>query len=240
MKTNNLETYIVKSKKEESSEIFTFSLTTHEKNENPSFIAGQYINIYFPETDTPEGKSYSISSSPNESKSTFSITVRAIGEFSNKICSLKEGDTISGSLPYGFFGIEKEDSDIVMLASGIGITPFRSMILDVSNKNSSRKRKISLFHSIRKSSDAIFKEDFEKLENVSVHYFVTQEESSNIPDAINRRIKTEDVLEKINKDNLENTEFLICGSISFTRDMWKSLKEAGVSEDQILTEAFFS
>ncbi len=37
----------------------------------------------------------------------------------------------------------------------------------------------------------------------------------------------------------EKTEFLICGGIAFTRDIWKSLKLNGISEDRIYTEAFF-
>jgi ferredoxin-NADP reductase len=38
---------------------------------------------------------------------------------------------------------------------------------------------------------------------------------------------------------MDKTEILICGSIQFTRDVWKGLKNTGLSEDIIYTEAFF-
>ncbi|MEX2013913.1 MAG: FAD-dependent oxidoreductase [Parcubacteria group bacterium] len=234
---NETERYIVVSKTEEGPNIVTLTVTCADGS-MPVFTAGQYINIYFPELDTPEGKAYSISSAPHEPA--FSITVRGIGEFSNRLCALSTGDTISASLPYGFFCPESGESDIVMLAAGIGITPFRSMIRDIAHHNP--KRRIYLFHSIRTSSDAIFQKELtdlkDKLSHLSVSYFVTRESKSSIPAAFGRRVVADDILSQA--VDVENTEFLMCGSIPFTRDMWRALRHAGVSEDRMYTEAFFS
>jgi ferredoxin-NADP reductase len=51
------------------------------------------------------------------------------------------------------------------------------------------------------------------------------------------RIKVTDILEET-KD-IKDKEFLICGGIPFVRDFWKGLKEGGVPEETICTEAFF-
>lgn len=214
--------------------------TLHLSGENgaiPAFSPGQFITVYFPELGTPEGKAYSISSAPGEE--TFSITVRAIGEFSNRLCGMGVGDQLEASLPYGHFSIEREDSDVVMLASGIGVTPFRSMIFSVLRVNSSRR--ITLLHSVRTVEDAIFKKEFELLTKdhprLALSYFVTRGE---VPPAtaLARRMIAGDAL--MHAPEIENTEFLICGSIPFTRDMWKALRASGVSEDFLYTEAFFS
>ena len=103
------------------------------------YIAGQYITVYISESNTLEGKAYSISSAPSEKNIT--VTVKAVGEFSNKLTSLKIGDSVSASLPYGYFCVESEDTPMVMIAGGIGITPLRSMIFDSVTKNANRKIK---------------------------------------------------------------------------------------------------
>lgn len=209
-----------------------------EKGGVPEFLPGQFINVYFPETNTPEGKAYSISSSPDEKS--FSITVRSLGEFSNRLCGMEAGDTFEASLPYGFFRPEREDSPLVLLASGIGITPFRSIIRTAAEKFPARR--IALFHSVRTLEDAIFRGEFENMKTTMPHfslsYFVTREDVPLSAGLIARRMTSADILDAA--PATPNAEFLLCGSIPFTRDMWRSLKHAGVSEDAMYTEAFFS
>jgi ferredoxin-NADP reductase len=113
------------------------------------------------------------------------------------------------------------------------------LLKDSIYKNPSRK--VTLFHSVKNSKDAVFCEEFGKLEsefkNFSVNYFVTQEENPKINQAVKRRINFEDITPYI--IDMDKTEILICGSIQFTRDVWKGLKNTGLSEDIIYTEAFF-
>lgn len=229
--------YTVLSRVEETPDVITLNLVS--TNGSPlTFVAGQYINVYFPELNTPEGKAYSISSAPHEPS--FAITVRAIGEFSHRLHALLPGDILFGSLPYGFFYTEFEESDIVMLAAGIGIAPFRSHIRDTLARNPARR--ITLMHSIRVTGDALFLGELnelkQRLPHFSLVHFVTREERPELPGAIPRRMAAADVIERTAAP--ASTEFLICGSIPFTRDMWRSLRHAGISEDHMYTEAFFS
>jgi 3-ketosteroid 9alpha-monooxygenase subunit B len=218
MKTIQRQQYKVIRKRQEAVNVFTLELVSS----NPfTFVPGQYITVYFPDSGTPEGKSYSLSSAPHEEN--FSITVKSMGEFSSRLCSLEKGDVIEASLPYGFFYSESDGNDKVLLASGIGIAPFRSMVL-------SSDQKIVLHHSIKTKDAAIFKKEFEKLKNVEPHFYFTQEGSP--------RINPRDVVR--NLPDLKSPEFYICGSISFVRDMWNGLKKEGVPEEMIFTEAFFS
>jgi len=213
-------------------------MLTKEDGTVPPFVPGQYVNIFFPETRTSEGKAYSISSAPSES--TLSITVRAIGEFSNRLCSMRPGDTVRASLPYGFFYPEADDSELVMLAAGIGIAPFRSMIRHIAKYTLSRR--LALFHSVRTLSDAIFLEECtelrQKFPNFSLTHFVTRDAEVQNEYVIPHRIEPTDILSRVS--DVSRAEFLICGSISFTRDMWRGLRKAGVNEEKLYTEAFFS
>lgn len=233
--------YIVVNKIQETHDVVTLQLK--KDNGMPLlFVPGQFITVYFPEIGTPEGKSYSISSAPHEEY--FSITVKDMGEFSHKLSILESGDIIEATQPYGFFFSESKENDMVILAAGIGIAPFRGMILQSFKDNPLRK--IMLNYSNRTNADIVFRKELDRLaserKNFRIDYFITREEQ-------NTSISTKDafIFDHIRPDkivrglrNEESPEFFICGSIAFVRDMWRALRENGVSEDIIYTEAFFS
>ncbi len=229
-------TYIVQSNTIETHDTHTLELSLSDGT-LPTYVPGQFLTIYFPTSGTPEGKAYSLSSSPREEY--IRISIKRIGEFSNHLVSLKPGDMITASLPYGYFYSESETRSLVLLAGGIGIAPFRSMIVDAVKNNS--KRKIILLYSTKYAKDIVFKNELQTItstfKNIQVKYFITRE--STIPkNMISGRIDTQKILDAV--PHLSDSEFLICGSISFTRDMWKNLRQLGVSEESLYTEAFFS
>lgn len=202
----------------------------------PKFIAGQYLIVYFPDLNTPEGKAYSLSSAPHNDH--YSITVKAMGKFSNRLASMKKGDSLIVKAPYGFFYSESKESPLVLIAGGIGITPFHSMILDILKKNP--ERKIYLMYSNKTSNSIVFKKEFNYLKalhsNFKVKYFLTREEETP-PHIICGRMTAKTILAVAKP--IADTEFLICGSIAFTRDLWRDLCSSGIPEESILTEAFF-
>lgn len=220
MKTTSRLKFKVIGKKQETPLITTLQLDTTD-GKPLSYIPGQYITVYFPNSGTPEGKAYSLSSSPHEKHA--SITIKKIGEFSSRLSALEPGDTIEASLPYGFFYSESRESDMVLIAAGIGIAPFRSMILHNPH------RKILLFYSVKKEADAIFKKEFDHIKNLNVTYYHTQEGSS--------RIDTRQLVDSL--PSLASPEFFICGGIAFVRDIWTGLRDNGVPEEMMYTEAFF-
>ncbi len=59
--------YIVRKKIAEAPDVSTLELTLVGGGV-PSFVPGQYITVYFPETGVAEGKAYSISSAPPPSR----------------------------------------------------------------------------------------------------------------------------------------------------------------------------
>jgi len=240
MREENKFTYVVTEKRPEAPGVATLSLTVPEWH-LPAFIPGQYISVYFPQAGTPEGKAYSISSAPHEGL--FNITVRGIGEFSNRLVAAKPGDTILGSQPYGYFYSEAVDTPLVLVAAGIGITPFRSITLETLKRQPGRK--LFLFHSSRSLADTVFKKEFDALAMVHPHFkrahFITRE---TVPGEhiFPERISAEKVLEIVGKPRKGEPapEYMLCGPISFTRDLWRGFRALGVPEDSLYTEAFFS
>ncbi|MCF7843321.1 FAD-dependent oxidoreductase [Candidatus Gracilibacteria bacterium] len=234
MQKNNRTNYIVKEKIVESHDVVTLKLICDAGI--PEYIAGQFITVFFDDIGNAEGKSYTISSAPSED--TLNLTVKGIGEFSNKLCSLNIGDNLEASLPYGYFYSESDNTSLIMIAGGIGVTPFRSMIADALKSNSSRK--LVLFYSNKTSSDIIFGNEFIELQKThstfDINNYLTRQDI--VPEGVKSGRITIDDIVNITKD-IKDKEFLICGSIPFVRDFWKGLKEAGIPEETIYTEAFF-
>lgn len=196
-----------------------------ESDADYSYKPGQYINIFLPNTSTSEGKSYSLSSAPREG--VLSITVKRIGEFSDYLSNLKVGEIFQATTPYGFFFTESDTSELVLISGGIGIAPFRSMIIN------SPDRPIYLFSSHKTQGDDIFGSEMRKRvqENPLFHFYETFTRTGG------ERLNAQTILSKT--EIHKTTEFFLCGSIGFVRDMWKGLVSQGIPEEVIYTEAFF-
>lgn len=196
-----------------------------------SHTAGQYITVYFDDTDVSEGKAYSLSSAPGDATS--SITVKKVGLFSGKLHALRVGDRLEISVAYGSFNAYKT-SPIVALAAGVGIGPLWSIIRDEHMRNTGRT--IRLLYSTKTTADQLFYEEMVQLSDenpaFSCTHFVTQESTMKYPQ---RRIDPAKDAALYREDHC----FYVCGSADFTRAMWHGLVNAGVPEEAISTETFF-
>ena len=224
--------YTVTAVREEAPGVRTLELAVEDST---SFHAGQFITVYFPELNVPEGKAYSLSAAPFEQRLT--ITVKAMGEFSNRLCNIHIGNSFLGSEPYGFFYSEERETPLVLLAIGIGVTPFRSLILETLQGEPDRK--LLLCYGSRTCADIIFRETWESTAKMHtsfrVVHFLSREEAEGMERG---RMSAERILPLI--EDVSNAEFMLCGSIAFVRDLWKGLCSAGVGEERIYTEAFFT
>lgn len=228
MPGHDVQEYIVLRKKQEAQAVTTLVIAFPDGS-IPVYKAGQYITVYFFDSSTPQGKSYSISSAPTEQL--FTITVKAVGEYSHRLCAMNSGDTFFGSLPKGSFYSERINTDIIMLASGTGVTPFRSMAIDMVQ--STQKRALFLFYTYRTTEDALFTEKFESIQKnyttVHIENYITGELAKP------QHIMIPDILNIV--QNNRQGEFFICGPTSFVREQRIALQSAGVLPEAIHTEA---
>lgn len=252
MQNKNRE-FILIEKKAEADEVASLFLKPVDGLDY-KFISGQYVNIK-PPKNSGHSKSYTISSSPDEKL--VRITIKRKGKVSSELIDLNIGGKLFLDGPYGYFypdlSSQSEDlnNDIVMIAGGIGITPFKSIIKDFINKN--QKVNVALFYSNKNIKDITF---FEKLNEIAknnshpsavnaragqtgikiVHLLTQDDTKNNFIKEYSRIDKN--ILKKYLK-NFENKNYFICGSIDFVNSMWKILKDEGVDELNIFTEAFF-
>ena len=210
------------------------SLYLQAEGERPAFIAGQYLTVKLPGVGPSEGKAYSISSAPHEME--VRITVRKIGDFSTALSALAVGDTLTTSAPYGFFYPEPEEEDeLIFIAGGIGITPCLSIIKDLWNAGATRR--ISLIYSNQQEEDIVFRDELAKMSDaLQVTHHVTRRPPES-GDVRAGRMTPESILSGVHDPT--TAEFFICGSMDFTKSLWKALYETGIPQHQLYTEGFF-
>jgi ferredoxin-NADP reductase len=214
-----------------------------DKNGQPvfNFRPGQYAMISYRNTkgQIEDKHAFSIASSPDKNDSIL-FGIRVQGSFTRGLLNLKVGDELNVFGPYGNFCYdENKYSDSVMIAGGIGITPFFSALNYASNLKLNNK--LSLIYSARTKNNATFYNEIKNLkdsnQNISALFSFTDEtDNSADKDIINKRIDA-----KIIKDfvgNVEGKTFFICGPGLFMAAMVANLLSLGVSRKQIKMEEF--
>ena len=143
-----------------------------EKPAGWAFKPGQFVDITLinpPETDG-EGntRGFSISSAPQEP--TIMVTTRLRSTAFKRVLktmSLQTEVKIEG--PFGNLTLHNNATrPAVLLAGGIGITPFRSIVVNAAKEK--LPHRIFLFYSNRRPEDAAFLEELQTLETQNANY----------------------------------------------------------------------
>ena len=144
-----------------------FWLKTPE-GERPAFRAGQFITMDLPigEKRLQRWRSYSIASAPADDPNTLELCiVRAPNGLASKyLCDdLQPGATLRWKGPEGTFVLpETIGTDLVMVCTGTGIAPFRSMLRDLQLSGKPH-REIHLIFGARTEADILYREEFETM-----------------------------------------------------------------------------
>lgn len=130
-----------------------------------SFAAGQAVNLTLvdpPETDAKgNSRTFSIASAPAESTLQIATRMRDTA-FKRVLGALDPGAALKLRGPMGKFTLPDDESQpVVLLAGGIGITPFMSMLREEERRRSKRER--VLLYSNRTPADAPFLGELEAM-----------------------------------------------------------------------------
>lgn len=153
-----------------------------------SFYPGQYFYYTLPSLKYPDPKGstrhFTISSSPGEG-TLLRLTTRIREEsgYKKTLAELPVGSVIEGEGPNGTFIFdEKETGPHIFIAGGIGITPYRSMLKYVSEKNI--QTPIYLIYSNSIPEEIVFKKELEDLAaahpNIKLAMTVSKPEESKV------------------------------------------------------------
>src|SRR5664279_3246073 len=214
-----MKTYTVSRNIQETHDVHTLEFVD-SKGKHPSFTSGQYVTVHFPDLGVPEGKAYSISSVPDDAF--MAITVKAIGPYSKRLCSLKTGDKMQVSEPYGFL-YDEQDHPVVCIAGGVGISPLWSIMRSALKFNAARL--VRLVHSNRTTQDIIFHDAVQQrakeYASFKVTHHVTREADLADKNFVGNRIHIPTLLAT---DIPKDAHFVLCGTVQFVTDIYRALK----------------
>lgn len=140
-----------------------------EDVEKLDFKAGQFVTMDLPlgEKRKQRWRSYSIANAPDGTNVLeFCIVLLEGGAGSTYFFEeVKIGTPIRFKAPAGMFVLpEKIEKDMVMICTGTGIAPFRSMIWDLYNKGETH-HKIHLIFGTRHHDGILYKNEMQELMN---------------------------------------------------------------------------
>ena len=137
----------------------------------PVFRPGQYLSIESEINGSPLTRAYSLCSSPQDARDGFmeiSVKKKENGFFTSYIFAhWKEGGSITASGPLGVFGYNsiRDSSDLVGICGGCGITPMRSMIRNLVEKN--LPLTFTLFYGARQLDEIAFRGELDSYVHAS-------------------------------------------------------------------------
>ena len=221
-------------------------LITLKSSEGHSFLfePGQYaaINGFKGHRPMPI-RCFSMVSSPTENEA-LQFSMRIKGKFTNALAKLKPGEKVNVQGPYGGFVLgQNQHKKIVMLAGGIGITPFISMIRYAAMLQTDTQ--IRLLYSVANQDDVPFFEEILAREKQNKNFSATFVVSDGPIDKLkgaktaSGRITVETIekcAEVIYGD--VSTVFYTCGPPPFMKGMIQGLKSRKVARSRIISEAF--
>jgi CDP-4-dehydro-6-deoxyglucose reductase len=132
------------------------------------FVPGQFTSF----TEVIDGKeitrAYSLASAPSGTNR-FELCLNRVepGHLSRRLFDMKPGDRIEMRQPLGMFVLRQPPRDSILIATGTGIAPFRS-ILQASLKTSSPA--FTLLFGVRYESHLLYREEFEEMARRYPHF----------------------------------------------------------------------
>ncbi|MCS6930163.1 MAG: FAD-dependent oxidoreductase [Saprospiraceae bacterium] len=140
--------------------------------QRPPFKAGQFITFDLPigEKRLHRWRSYSIASAPEDDPDLLELCiVRVPDGLATRYLfeEVKEGSVLRWKGPEGTFCLPDtlEDKDLVMVCTGTGVAPFRSMLRHLHHTGQPH-RNLHLIFGTRTEQDILYRREFEELTRI--------------------------------------------------------------------------
>lgn len=164
------------------------------------------------------------------------------GIVSSWLCSLKVGDAVEVTGPYGLFYVEPSDREAIFIGGGVGMAPLYAQILDLLKTRHS-SRKISYWYGARSKRELYYDDQFEQLQseydNFSWHVALSE------PEARDNWQGHNGFIHKVIYDKYlgshtapEDCEYYLCGPPLMVKAVLVMLDNLGVDADVIHYDDF--
>jgi ferredoxin-NADP reductase len=224
----------------ETDSVMTFAF---ELERTVEYQAGQYVTLKLAGVEDPQGpqRPFSLSSSPTETRSLL-ITTRMTGSpFKTRLTEISERGTLDEIKMRGPLGEFKLDTEraAVMIAGGIGITPFRSMLRFAADRELGLE--VILLYSSSTPAEIVFKRELDDIarrwKHLKIVYTITRPEEAKRWAGKTGRIDAGLIRE--NAQTLNGPLYYVCGSPTMVDDISRLVAdELDVAQDDLRAEKF--
>jgi len=202
--------------------------------------------------EEPVTRAYSMANYPDE-KGIIMLNVRIAsppprlpdvppGIMSSYIFGLKAGDEVTISGPFGEFYARETRNEMVFIGGGAGMAPMRSHIFDQFRRLST-DRKVTFWYGARSLREALYVEDFDKIQAEHPNFKWYLALSDPLPEdnwtglkGFIHQVLFENYLK--NHPSPEDIEYYICGPPMMLDACRKMLSDLGVEPENILYDDF--
>lgn len=210
----------------ESEDVYTFLF---EKEKDLTWEAGQYglFKITHKSIKKPT-RPFTVASAPTENivKLTMGISDDP-SDFKKAMLELKQGMKVSMNGPVGSFNL-KDNSPSLLIAGGIGITPFRSILKQIEAEGNGVENPIHLLYMDSKKL-YLFKDELDEMANntsISITYLDSRDELHQ-------------EIDKFTTLYQNNGKYFIAGPKSMVDSISTYLQNDNISKKNIKKDAFF-
>ena len=219
--------FTIAKKVEESDVVTSFYLKPVDGSKLPAFSAGQYVSlrVEVPGQQYLMNRQYTVSEGTDEY---FRVSVKREddttpkGIVSTYLHNAEVGTNIQVSAPAGVFTLVENDSPVLFISGGVGVTPLQSMLQTIEG------RKASFILCARNERVAAFKETIEeKIASLGGQFKAVYSET----DGYLTKEQIKEMLEA-------NAEVYVCGPTVFMENVIQNLVDLGVASDKIHYEFF--
>ncbi len=207
-----------------------------------TYRPGQFIDITLldpPETDA-EGntRGFSVSSAPSEPVIAITTRLRDTA-FKRVLQTMPLGTAVRIEGPFGDLRLHHAHRPAVVLTGGIGITPFRSILLEAIH-GGGLPYPVIVFYANRRPTDAAYLDEIRALAsqdpNLTVVPTMSRPDSAEPWEGETGHIDASMLQRHL--DGLSGSIYYLTGPPGMVSGLRTMLVDAGVDEDDIRTEAF--
>lgn len=201
----------------------------------PPFVAGQWVNVRIQNPDGSEWAkaAYSLAQAPASGTRQIELGIKLEGDFTKRLAALAPGDTVDVQGPWGVFTLVPSAARHVLIAGGIGITPFVSMAREAAVTG----QDIAVLYSTRTAEEAAYLDELKELAAIRPNITLICTCTRGVPagwSGEEGRI-TDALLDRVAKDG---ARYLLCGPDDFMAAIREMLLARGVDPKQVKQESF--
>lgn len=217
------------------------------KAHNPEPTVRAYSMANYPEEGDIIMLTVRIASTPFKPRPQVGFQNVPTGIASSYIFSLKPGDKVKMSGPYGdFHPIFDSKKEMIWVGGGAGMAPLRSQIMYMLKTLHTRDREMHYFYGARSLNEAFFLDDFHELEKEypNFHFHLALDRPDPVADEAGVKY-TAGFVHQVMYDTYlkdheapEDIEYYMCGPGPMSAAVQKMLDSIGVDPESIMFDNF--